>query len=32
MWVAPDAKQFVKIREILSNGQRERELASFKLK
>jgi hypothetical protein len=32
MWVAPDAKQFVKIREILSNGQRERGLASFKLK
>jgi hypothetical protein len=32
MWVAPDVKQFVKIREILSNGQRERELTSFKLK
>ncbi len=32
MWVAPDVKQFVKIREILSNGQRERELVSFKLK
>jgi hypothetical protein len=32
MWVAPDVKQFVKIREILSNGERERELVSFKLK
>ena len=32
MWFAPDVKQWVKIREILSNGQRERELASFKLK
>ena len=32
MWFAPDVKQWVKIREILSNGQRERELVSFKLK
>ena len=32
MWVAPDVKQWVKIREILSNGQWERELTSFKLK
>jgi len=32
MWYAPDVKQWIKIREILSNGQRERELASFKLK
>jgi len=32
MWYSPEVKQWVKIREILSNGQRERELASFKLK
>jgi len=32
MWYAPDVKQMVKIREILSSGQRERELISFKLK
>ena len=32
MWYAPDVKQWVKIREILSNGQRERELVSFKRK
>ena len=32
IWYAPDVKQWVKIREILSSGQRERELASFKLK
>jgi len=32
MWYAPDVKQWVKIREILSNGQRERELIAFKLK
>jgi len=32
MWYAPDVKQWVKIREVLSNGIRERELISFKLK
>ncbi len=32
MWVAPDVKQWIKIREILATGQRERELTSFKLK
>jgi len=32
MWYAPEVKQLVKIREVLSNGQRERELMSFKLK
>jgi hypothetical protein len=32
MWYAPDVKQWVKIREVLSNGIRERELVSFKLK
>ncbi len=32
MWYSPDVKQWIKIREILSNGQRERELMSFKLK
>lgn len=32
MWYAPDVKQWVKVREILSSGQRERELMSFKLK
>ena len=29
---APDVKQWVKIREVLSNGIREREMVSFKLK
>jgi hypothetical protein len=32
MWYAPEAKQWVKIREVLSNGIRERELIAFKLK
>jgi hypothetical protein len=32
MWYAPEVKQWVKIREILSNGIRERELIGFKLK
>lgn len=32
MWYAPAVKQWVKIREVLSNGVRERELESFKLK
>ena len=32
MWYAPAAKQWVKIREVLSRGLRERELVSFKLK
>jgi len=32
MWYAPDVKQWVKIREVLSNGIRERELIGFKLK
>ena len=32
MWYAPDVKQWVKIREVLSNGIRERELTAFKLK
>ncbi len=32
MWYSPEVKQWVKIREILSNGVRERELVSFKLK
>jgi hypothetical protein len=31
MWYAPETKQWVKIREVLSNGTRERELISFKL-
>jgi hypothetical protein len=31
-WYAPDVKQWVKIREVLSNGIRERELISFKPK
>ena len=31
-WYAPDVKQSVKIREILSNGVRERELLAFKVK
>jgi hypothetical protein len=31
MWIAPDAKQMVKLREILSNGERVRELMSFKV-
>jgi hypothetical protein len=32
MWYAPDVKQWVKIREVLTNGVRDRELVSFKLK
>lgn len=32
MWVAPEVKQMVKIREILSNGERVRELVAFKVK
>jgi hypothetical protein len=32
IWYAPDVKQWVKIREFLSNGIRERELIAFKLK
>jgi len=32
IWYAPDVKQWVKIREVLSNGIREREMVSFKLK
>jgi hypothetical protein len=32
MWYAPAVKQWVKIREALSSGFRERELVSFKLK
>jgi hypothetical protein len=32
MWWAPDVKQWVKIWEVLSNGIREREMVSFKLK
>lgn len=32
MWYAPDVKQWIKIREVLSNGIRERELISFKVK
>jgi len=32
MWYAPDVKQWVKIREVLSSGIREREMVSFKLK
>jgi hypothetical protein len=32
MWYAPDVKQWVKIREVLSNGIREREMVSFKLR
>jgi len=32
MWYAADVKQWVKIREVLSNGIRERELIAFKLK
>jgi len=32
MWYAPDVKQWVKIREVLSNGIRERELLAYKLK
>src|SRR5260370_911291 len=31
LWYAPEVKQWVKIREVLSNGIRERELVSFKL-
>jgi TonB family protein len=31
-WYAPDVKQSVKIREVLSNGVRERELLAFKVK
>jgi hypothetical protein len=32
MWFAPDVKQWIKDRDILSNGIRERELLAFKLK
>lgn len=32
MWYAPDVKQWVKIREVLSSGIREREMVSFRLK
>jgi len=32
MWYAPQVKQWVKIREVLSNGIRERELVAYKLK
>ena len=32
MWYAPEVKQWVKIREVLSSGIRERELIDFKLK
>ena len=32
MWYAPDVKQSVKIRDVLANGIRERELIVFKLK
>jgi hypothetical protein len=32
MWYAPDVKQWVKIREVLTSGIREREMVSFKLK
>lgn len=32
MWYSPAAKQWVKIREVLSNGIRERELVAFKLR
>ncbi len=32
MWYAPAMKQWVKIREVLSSGIREREMVSFKLK
>jgi protein TonB len=32
MWYAPDVKLWVKIREVLENGVRERELLNFKLK
>jgi hypothetical protein len=32
MWYAPDVKQWVKIRERLSSGVRERELVAYKLK
>jgi hypothetical protein len=32
LWYAPDVKQSVKIREVLSNGIRERELIAFRLK
>jgi hypothetical protein len=31
MWYAPDVKHWVKLREVLSNGIRERELVSFRL-
>jgi hypothetical protein len=31
LWYAPAIKQWVKIREVLANGVRERELISFKL-
>jgi hypothetical protein len=32
MWYAPHVKQWVKIREVLSSGIRERELLAYKLK
>src|ERR1700730_8716099 len=32
MWYAPEVKQWVKIREVLTNGIREREMVSFNLK
>ena len=32
VWYVPAVKQWVKLREVLSNGVRERELESFKLK
>jgi hypothetical protein len=32
VWYAPDVKQWVKIREVLFNGIREREMVSFRLK
>lgn len=31
MWYAPTVKQWIRIREVLTNGVRERELVSFKL-
>jgi len=31
-WIAPDVKHMVKIREILSSGERVRELMAFKVK
>jgi len=32
MWYAPEVKQWVKIREVLANGVRERELIAFRLR